>query len=128
MFFASEVFEQDQVTPESVCRYLGLPRFEYAKAMVDWHSELSKIKQPETRVTEKNILDLLEKSTLETGLISRKLVGTSSNRQVINMLNLMADSGKISWHTAGSRKLWHINKPQTIIVPIGQNSVFKKFL
>lgn len=128
MFFASEVFEQDQLTPESVCRYLSLPRFEYAKAMVDWHTELSKIKQHEAKITEKDILDLLENSTLETGMISRKLVGTSSNREVINLLNSMADSGKISWYRAGSRKLWHINRSRTIIVPTTKDSILKKFL
>ena len=117
MFFASEVFEQDQVTPESVCRYLGLPRFEYAKAMVEWHSELSKIKRSETNVSERDVLELLESAPLETSMISRKLVGTSSNRSVLHLLNSMADLGKISSRTAGSRKIWHISRPRMIIVP-----------
>lgn len=117
MFFAPELFEQDQVTPESVCHYLSLPRYEYGRALVEWHQELSKLKHQEVRVTERQILELLEKTQLETGMISRKLVGTSSNREVINLIRQMNESGKISCNRIGSRKVWQINRSAPIVVP-----------
>jgi len=120
MFFAPHLFDKEPVSPESINYRLGLPRIEYAKALYDWHLEISKINRYDPGLAERQIMDLLLQSPHETGMISRKLVGSSTIRQVSDLLEEMHNAGKICCNPAGSRKIWFIRQSRSIIIPTSE--------
>ena len=119
MSFAREVFFQSEVTPESITKYLSLPRPEYGQALYDWYKQTSAIEDNNPHLDERSILTFLSQGTKETGIISRYLMGTYTNRKVYHLLDEMLGRGLIKYHFVGHKKLWSINQIRPIVVPVG---------